>query len=511
MYDVVIVGYGPTGMLAAILLGRAGHKVAVIERYTTLYNLPRVGIVHDDVMRMFQDVGCLERVQPAMLFLPVYEMARNGKILMSSKVDPLATHGWPEFISVYQPAFETELDVLARADSNIDVFQGESAVSIGQDRDGVEVTTERADGSRRVIRGSYLVGADGGNSFVRHTLGIEYISFGFDQDWLVIDGKALRPQRPDLPMYRQFLEPELPHMTMRIGPDHRRWSFMLMPGESVEEATQPQNLWRRLSRPEGGTPDEFEIIRAVSYRFQSLVAERWREGRVFLAGDAAHQMPPFLAQGLCSGFRDAYNLAWKLDLVLHGVSPPSFLDTYVDEREPNARATIIESARVGENVIERDPDKARLRDERLLALSEQMQQNGDRQLIAFRVPGYEAGFIARDAIAAGAAFGQRKVRRNGVEGQFDDITGRGFLILARNGDPAAALADEDLAFWRSLGGAILRLGLDFEDVTGYYSGLMDEYGCDVIVKRPDFYIFGAAKKHDGLSALIADLRLQLTG
>lgn len=510
MYDVVIVGYGPTGMLAAILLGRAGHKVAVIERYATLYNLPRVGIVHDDVMRMFQDVGCLERVQPSMLFLPVYEMARNGKVLMSSKVQPLATHGWPEFISVYQPAFETELDLLARADPNIDVFQGETAVAIGQDRDGVKATAERADGSLRIFHGRYLIGADGGNSFVRRALGIEYISFGFDQDWLVIDGRALRPQRTDLPDYRQFLEPELPHMTMRIGPEHRRWSFMLLPGESVEEATRIESIWRRLDRPEGGTPDEFEIIRAVCYKFQSLVAERWRDGRAFLAGDAAHQMPPFLAQGLCSGFRDAYNLAWKLDFVLRGVSPPSFLDTYFEERDPNSRATIIESARVGENVIERDPDKARQRDERLLALSAQMQQNGDRQLIAFRVPGYDAGFIARDAIAAGAAFGQRKVSRDGLVGRFDDVAGRGFLILARNCDPASVLSAEDLAFWRSIGGSIVRLGVDIEDLEAYYTGLMDEYGCDVIVKRPDFYIFGAAKTLDGLPALIADLRRQLT-
>src|SRR4030095_4276093 len=127
----------------------------------------------------------------------------------------------------------------------------------------------------------------------------------------------------------------------------------------------------------GATPDEFEIIRAVSYKFQSLVAERWQEGRVFLAGDAAHQMPPFLAQGLCSCFRDAYNLAWKLDLVLEGVSHLSFLYTYAAEREPNARATIIESARVGENVIERDLEKAEARDKRLLTLSGQMEQNDD--------------------------------------------------------------------------------------------------------------------------------------
>jgi hypothetical protein len=128
------------------------------------------------------------------------------------------------------------------------------------------------------------------------------------------------------------------------------------------------------------------------------------------------------------------------------------------------------------------------------------------------VPGYEAGFIARDAVAAGGAFGQARVRLNGVEGPFDDVVGRGFLILARNGDPEAALSPDDVAFWRSLGGGFASLGEGaIEDTEGYYTGLMDEYGCDVIVKRPDFYIFGAAPTLDALPALIADLRSQLSG
>ena len=109
LYDVIVAGYGPTGMMAAIRLGEAGHRVAVVERYTTLYNLPRVGIVHDDIMRMFQEVGCMEAVLPAMHFLPVYELARNDRVLMSNVVSPLAIHGWPEMTSVYQPAFEAEL------------------------------------------------------------------------------------------------------------------------------------------------------------------------------------------------------------------------------------------------------------------------------------------------------------------------------------------------------------------------------------------------------------------
>src|SRR6185312_15325721 len=170
MYDVLIAGYGPTGMLAAALLGRAGHRVGVFERYDTLYNLPRVGIVHDDVLRMFQEIGVIDRVWPSTHFLPVYEMAKNGRVLLSSDVAPMATHGWPEYISIYQPAFEGELDLIVKAQPSVDVFQGERVIAIEQDADGVTITVQAKDGRQRKAQGRYLIGADGGNSFVRDAL-----------------------------------------------------------------------------------------------------------------------------------------------------------------------------------------------------------------------------------------------------------------------------------------------------------------------------------------------------
>ncbi len=483
IYDVLIAGYGPTGMLAAILLARAGHRVAVLERYTTLYNLPRVGIIHDDVQRMFQEVGCIDKVLPSTFFLPVYELANQGQILMSSEVAPKATHGWPEFTSVYQPAFEAELDALVRAEPNIDLFQGETVVGVSQGEDTVALTSRLESGEERRYDGRYLIAADGGNSFVRRALDIPYRNLGFDQDWLVVDARAKRLQGPHLPYLRQFCEPDQPGMTMRMGPDHRRWSFMILPGEDPTEALQPENVWRRLNRREGATPDDFELIRVVNYKFQSLLAAPWRTGRIFLAGDAAHQMPPFLAQGLCSGFRDAHNLAWKLDLVLRGLASPAFLDTYEAERGPNAETTIIESARVGQNVIERDHERARLRDAQLMALHSQNQQSRDKALIAFRVPGFHAGCIASgpDAIAAGDAFGQGRVRYQGAEGLFDDIVGRGWLILARNCDPTDGLSPVNMAFWQSLGGQVLIMDdtpFAIDDIEGYYARLMDEYTCE---------------------------------
>ena len=181
MYDVLIAGYGPTGMLATILLGRAGQKVAVIERYKTLYNLPRVGIVHDDVLRMFQEIRIIDRVLPAMYFLPTYEMGFHGEVLLSNDIAEMETHGWPEMTSVYQPAFEAELDATAKSRTAVHVFQGWNASGLQQNANGVEVTAEVGNGTSRTFQGKYLIGADGGNSFVRAALNIGHEDLGFDQ------------------------------------------------------------------------------------------------------------------------------------------------------------------------------------------------------------------------------------------------------------------------------------------------------------------------------------------
>jgi 2-polyprenyl-6-methoxyphenol hydroxylase-like FAD-dependent oxidoreductase len=510
MYDVLIAGYGPTGMLAAILLGRAGHKVAVIERYKTLYNLPRVGIVHDDVLRMFQEIRIIDRVLPATYFLPTYEMGFHGEVLLSNDVAEMETHGWPEMTSVYQPAFEAELDATAKSLTGVDVFQGWNATGLQQNANGVEVTAEDGNGTSRTFEGKYLIGADGGNSFVRAALNVGYEDLGFDQAWLVIDGlqKRGRGNRPEL---RQFCEPEQPGMTMQMGPDHRRWSFMIFDDETPEEALKPENIWRRLDRPEGGTPEDFEIIRAVNYQFRSLIAERWQNGRVFLAGDSAHQMPPFLAQGMCSGFRDAHNIAWKLDLVLHGLAAPALLETYEAEREPIARATVIESMNVGQNVNERDPEKVRIRNEQLRALQKKMNETGEKSLIAFRVPALEAGFIGGNG--GGVHVGQAKIATHNQEGRFDDLVGHGFVIIARNGDARAALDPDTHAFWAELGGKIVHFGnpdRGLKDVDGYFAGLMDRLGCDVIIKRPDYYAFDTCRTVADLPALLAVFRHRLT-
>jgi 2-polyprenyl-6-methoxyphenol hydroxylase-like FAD-dependent oxidoreductase len=518
MYDVMIAGWGPTGMVAACLLGKAGYRVGVFERYPATYKLPRVGGVHDDVFRIFQEVGIAEKVMTDAAPGTTYEMAHHGEVLFRTPLSAEAAHGWPQFISVFQPYFEAELESVARHIPNIQIHQGQRVTSVSQDDDEVTIDVEDIQtGARRNERGRYLIAADGGKSFIRQALGIASELLGFEQDWLVVDAEKRR-ERPDWPENRMICDPEAPGAIMHMGKHHRRWAFKIEAGVSMDEAVRTEAVWKRLERPDGATPDDVKLIRHASYRFTAQLAYRWRSQRIFLAGDAAHQMPPYLGQGMCSGIRDAQNLSSKLDHVMRGLASESFLDLYEIERKPNCRAAILESIRVGRLVIEDDPERVRQRDDTL----RQAQKSSTKQLVGYRIPGLDAGFIARDSAGRGAGevFVQGRVTDvSGYHGRFDDVMGRGYLIISRAGDPVAALSPEQRAHWRSLGGRILTFGNassretdgHFTDDRGWYGKFMDEFGANVIVKRPDYHVFGMYQSVEHLPLALEEIRAQLEG
>jgi 2-polyprenyl-6-methoxyphenol hydroxylase-like FAD-dependent oxidoreductase len=516
IYDVVIIGYGPVGMVAAALLGRAGHRVAVFERYQTFYNLPRAATFDHEVMRVLQALGCVEDILPGTLVWTTYEWVNGaGDLLIKHVMSPESISGWAENYLMYQPTLEDALHRAVLRLDTVEIHQGWRAIELVQHADRVDVTVERVEGvglrptgERKQVSGRFLLGCDGGNSFVRQACGIRSEDLGFRERWLVCDFKIKRPV--DLPLARQLCDPAQPGVMIQLGPAHRRFSFMILPGETVEEAVAPANVWRRVSR--WVTPDDLELIRSVSYTFQSLIAERWRDGRVFLVGDAAHQMPPFLGQGMCSGIRDAANLAWKLDLVLKGQAAEALLDSYMSEREPHVRAITLKAIELGKIQTMRDPEAARRRDAELIG--KRMAKGQEAAVERIEYPRLETGIIDRSLPGAGELFIQARVRSGDREGLFDDVVGRGFVVLALDGAPQDSLSASQRCFWQHIGGLLVRIdrragATRVQDLQGKYTRWFDEHGCVAVIVRPDFYVYGGLRSWRELPDAVDALQRRL--
>jgi 3-(3-hydroxy-phenyl)propionate hydroxylase len=346
--DVVIVGCGPVGATLANLLGLRGVTTLVLEREASVYHLPRAVHFDDEVMRIFETAGLSAIIEPGVTLSPGMRFIdRDGKLLVDWSRPPQATpSGWPPSFRFHQPTLEKVLrDGLTRwpcvsARTRCDVF------ALDEDADGVRVRFEDLDSGRLLnCRAKYVVGCDGARSLVRRFMGAAMEDLGFHERWLVLDFILSRP-RPDLGDYSvQFCDPARPATYVRGVGDRRRWEITLLADEDSQQMAAPERIWPLLGR--WVTPEDGVIERAAVYTFHSVVAERWRRGRLLLAGDSAHQTPPFLGQGMCAGIRDAANLAWKLADVVAGRASESLLDSYERERAPHVREYIERAVRLG--------------------------------------------------------------------------------------------------------------------------------------------------------------------
>ena len=343
---------------------------------------------------------------------------------------------------------------------------------------------------------------------------------GYFFDWLIVD-LALKTPRSFDPPSLQICDPQRPITFVPGGPGRRRFEVMRLPGESDQQLKDFVS-WDFLSRWDF-TPDNVEIERHAIYTFQARWAERWSAGRVFLAGDAAHQMPPFAGQGMCSGIRDAANLAWKLDLVLTGTADDALLDTYEQERSRHVQHAIRQSVALGEVICELDEDAARRRDERMVALG------GDPAVALPKLPRpiFEDGYLyrrcGRVASGAGELGIQGAVRTGDRQGRWDQVFGVGFALIWRDA-PERVVAARARAALQALGGgtaAYLSNGatggdsasdcdvLGFLDIEGRYAGELDRLGASAMLLRPDGYVFGYVSSDHELTALLDSARTQL--
>ncbi|MFZ6005425.1 MAG: bifunctional 3-(3-hydroxy-phenyl)propionate/3-hydroxycinnamic acid hydroxylase [Actinomycetota bacterium] len=365
-HDVAIVGYGPVGAVLANLLGRAGLDVVVFEPALDVYHLPRAAHFDDEVMRVFQGIGLAEAVLPSTT--PVLGMdfvTARGEVLFGfSSADRSRHHGWEAGYMFHQPRLERALRAGVARFSNVEVHLGHEVVALDvTDRDVVALRVQHIESrTEEQVRARFVVGCDGARSFVRRALGIGLDDTGFDQPWLVVDAVLRDDATCTLPdRVLQICDPARPATFVPSVDRHRRWELMSM-GETAEELLEPQTI-ARLIAPWATVGRDIEIERAAVYSFHALVAKEWRRGRVLLAGDAAHQMPPFLGQGMCSGIRDATNLAWKIEMILDDRAGAALLDTYQPEREPHVRAITDMAVALGGILQTTDSAVAAARDE----------------------------------------------------------------------------------------------------------------------------------------------------
>jgi 3-(3-hydroxy-phenyl)propionate hydroxylase len=345
--DVIVVGGGPVGVTTALLLAQRGFAVTVFERAPEVYDLPRAIVMDDEIQRVLQNAGLLDELQAITTPLRGAEFVRpDGERIIGAELPldapwPLGLH---PTISYYQPELEAFLRAAAIR-NGVRLHLGTEVSAIEQHRDGVTVTT-----GSEVHHADWLVAADGASSRIRKQLGVSFVDQGFDQDWLVLDVR-LRREVPTLsPFVQQICDPDRPTTYVIGHDDYRRWEFQLQPDDDRATIADDPSVWRLLEP--WLTPDDGELVRAVVYRFHATVADAMRVDRIFLAGDAAHQMPPFLGQGLCSGIRDAANLAWKLQLVADGCASNRLLDTYGAERLPHAAGVVAHAVDTGRLIDE---------------------------------------------------------------------------------------------------------------------------------------------------------------
>jgi 3-(3-hydroxy-phenyl)propionate hydroxylase len=454
--EVAIIGAGPVGLMTANLLGLAGIRVLVLERNAGLLGLPRAIAYDAETLRLFSQVGLFDEIAPGLIQDPHVRHLNARNVTLMAADFPRGLYGHSSLGTFYQPDFERVLlKGLARFPSVRVAFEND-ATKLVQGAKGVTLAIATPSGAT-TVEADYVVACDGGTSPMRERLGVRMVGSTYSERWLVVDAIVRNHAVSQITF---TCDPRRPRVELPAVGDRLRWEFMQLPGESEETLKSDATI--RALVAEAAGPRAFEIERKAVYAFHARVAEHWRRGRVFLAGDAAHLMPPFAGQGMNGGMKDASNLAWKLAAVLRGLAPDAILDTYEVERAPVVRKMVEVSRRLGAVIMPTNPIVAAARDSLFACL------NLSRRFRAFIGRGgvVPPPTIQRSALTTrdrDAVIGQMAPQPTISAGQgaspLDRLLGcHQWLALGVGVDPATMMSPRDLGILEALGARFVCLG-----------------------------------------------------
>lgn len=506
--DIAIVGAGPVGLMIANYLGQCGVNVTLVEKLDSLIDYPRAIGLDDESLRTFQAVGLADNVLPhttpwhAMRF-----MTPKGRCFadIQPKTDEF---GWSRRNAFIQPLADRVLfEGLQRFD-NVKVLFGRELEGFGQSDSGVQLTLKNAEGRSERLQAKYLIGCDGGNSLVRRSLDISFEGKTAPNQWIVVD---IANDPLSTPHVYLCCDPVRPYVSAALPHGVRRFEFMVMPGETEAELSKPENMRKLLAKvlPD---PDRIELIRSRVYTHNARLAGRFRQGRVLLAGDAAHIMPVWQGQGYNSGMRDASNLAWKLSLVIKGLASDRLLDSYELERRDHAKAMIDLSVLAGHVLAPPKRWQGTLRDGVSWLLN--YVPPVKRYFVEMRfkpMPQYSRGALivpSEKSSPVGKMFIQPKVLTDaGATVLLDEVIGENFAIIAWGCDPTWGLTAAQIAQWKTLGTRFIQVLPDVQlrapsdagndvirvgDSTGRLREWFARNSSSIALLRPDRFLAGLA-------------------
>lgn len=450
--QVAILGAGPVGLTIANYLSKQGISVIVVEKLDSLIDYPRAIGIDDESLRTIQSLGLIEQVLPhttpnhAMRFL-------TPKGHCFADIQPMTREfGWPRRNAFIQPQVDKILLENLKNYEKTKILFSRDLTQFSQDANGVTLNIETVDKKSEVIQAQYLIACDGGNSIVRRTLNIGFDGKTAPNQWIVIDIENDPLATPHIYL---CCDPVRPYVSAALPHGIRRFEFMVMPGETQEELSKPENINKLLAKVLPNT-ENIEVIRQRVYTHNARIADKFRVDRILLAGDAAHIMPVWQGQGYNSGMRDAFNLAWKIALVVEGKSGSELLDSYQIERKNHAKAMIDLSVMAGHVLAPPKVWQGFVRDSIAYALN--YIKPIKQYLLEMRfkpMPKYHDGVLIKDGnknSPIGKMFIQPQVKlESGETVLLDEVIENNFAIIAWGVDPKWGINDATMQKWQALG------------------------------------------------------------